>query len=64
MLPNVSKVEYAVDSTDNNSDKLRKVKQAIRNNNGNKCRAAKELEIAPKTLYVWMKDLGIPPDYK
>ncbi len=53
-----------IDSTDNNSDKLRKVKLAIRNNNGNKRRAAKELEIAPKTLYAWMKDLGIPLDYK
>ena len=47
-----------------NSEKLRKVKLAIRNNNGNKRRAAKELEIAPKTLYAWMKDLGIPLDYK
>lgn len=53
-----------IDSTDNNSDKLRKVKLAIRNNHGNKRRAAKELEIAPKTLYAWMKDLGIPLDYK
>lgn len=53
-----------IDYTDNNSDKLRKVKLAIRNNNGNKRRAAKELEIAPKTLYAWMKDLGIPLDYK
>lgn len=53
-----------IDSNDNNSDKLRKVKLAIRNNNGNKRRAAKELEIAPKTLYAWMKDLGIPLDYK
>lgn len=53
-----------IDSTDNNSDKLRKVKLAIRNNNGNKRRTAKELEIAPKTLYAWMKDLGIPLDYK
>lgn len=53
-----------IDSTDNYSDKQRKVKLAIRNNNGNKRRAAKELEIAPKTLYAWMKDLGIPLDYK
>lgn len=53
-----------IDTTDNYSDKLRKVKLAIRNNNGNKRRAAKELEIAPKTLYAWMKDLGIPLDYK
>lgn len=53
-----------IDSTDNYSDKQRKVKHAIRNNNGNKRRAAKELEIAPKTLYTWMKDLGIPLDYK
>lgn len=47
-----------------NSEKLRKVRLAIRNNNGYKRRAAKELEIAPKTLYAWMKDLGIPLDYK
>lgn len=53
-----------IDSIDNYSDKQRKVKQALRNNNGNKRRAAKELEIAPKTLYAWMKELGIPLDYK
>lgn len=53
-----------VDTNDTHSDKLRKVKQALRNNNGIKRKAAKELGIAPKTLYVWMRELGIPLDYK
>lgn len=53
-----------VDATDTLSDKLRKVKQALRDCNGNKRKASKELNIAPKTLYAWMRDLGIPLDYK
>lgn len=53
-----------VDNDDNHLDKLRKVRQALRESNGNKRKAAKELEIAPKTLYAWMKELGIPLDYK
>lgn len=53
-----------VDNDDNHLDKLRKVRQALRESNGNKRKAAKELEIAPKTLYTWMKELGIPLDYK
>lgn len=53
-----------VDNDDNHLDKLRKVRQALRESNGNKRKAAKDLEIAPKTLYAWMKELGIPLDYK
>ncbi len=53
-----------VDATDTQSNKLRKVKLALRDCKGNKRRAAKELHIAPKTLYAWMRDLGIPLDYK
>ena len=53
-----------VDEGDTYSEKLRKVKQALRDCNGNKRKAAKELGKAPKTLYAWMKELGIPLDYK
>lgn len=53
-----------VDANDTHSDKLRKVKQALRDCNGKKRHAAKKLNIAPKTLYAWMKEYGIPLDYK
>lgn len=53
-----------VDANDTHMEKLRKVKQALRDSNGNKRKTATVLEIAPKTLYAWMKELGIPLDYK
>lgn len=53
-----------VDANDTHSDKLRKIKQALRECNGKKRHAAKKLNIAPKTLYAWMKEYGIPLDYK
>lgn len=53
-----------VDKIDTEIDKLRKVKQALREANGVKTRAAKALGITPKTIYAWMRELGIPLDYK
>lgn len=53
-----------VDKIDTDIDKMRKIKQALREAKGVKLKAAKALEVAPKTLYAWMKDLGIPLDYK
>ncbi|MCM1142815.1 MAG: hypothetical protein NC453_29965, partial [Muribaculum sp.] len=53
-----------VDKIDTDIDKMRKVKQALREAKGVKTKAAAILEVAPKTLYAWMKDLGIPLDYK
>lgn len=53
-----------VDKIDTDIDKMRKIKQALREAKGIKRKAAKALGIAPKTLYAWMKDLGIPLDYK
>ncbi len=53
-----------VSERDSKTDKFRKVKQALRDAEGKKRKAAKALEIAPKTLYAWMKEMGIPYDYK
>lgn len=53
-----------VDKIDTDIDKMRKIKLALREANGVKIKAAKALEVAPKTLYAWMKELGIPLDYK
>ena len=53
-----------VDATDTFADRLRKVKHALREAKGVKRHAAKALDITTKTLYAWMKDLGIPLDYK
>lgn len=57
-------MKHYVDKIDTNTDKTRKVKQALRESKGVKVRAAQILEIAPKTLYAWMKELGIPLEYK
>lgn len=57
-------MQPVIDERDNSIDKERKVKQALRECKGKKRHAAKMLEIAPKTLYEWMKKLGIPTDYK
>ena len=57
-------MQPVIDSCDSRIDRERKVKQVLRECKGKKRHAAKMLEIAPKTLYEWMKKLGIPTDYK
>ena len=53
-----------IEKEDTKQERRRKTKLALHKHKGNKNRASIELGISRKSIYNWMKDLGIPLDYK
>ncbi|MCM1141813.1 MAG: sigma 54-interacting transcriptional regulator [Muribaculum sp.] len=53
-----------IEKEDTKQERRRKTKLALRKHKGNKQRASTELGISRKSIYNWMKELGIALDYK
>lgn len=57
LTPNIGKF-------DSHHDKVRLIKQALRENNGNKAKSAAALRVSRKTLYKWINLYNIPIRYR